>query len=731
MPATFYTSDDFDERFDALETAIAKLVSGIVTVVTTVEIRVPVTAFVTVTPVVSVTPVPASVSVPSPGLEAAAAIVASMAAGEFRAIGTNTQLSVAPPREQTTWLVQGPFAVMNSWGAAAFDTKRNILVLSGGGHGDYGGNEVYHFLLETLTWVRATDPSPVEHLGQGVYRITDGSEAPLSFHGYDGMQYLPDQDRVFVLPQASMTSGNCYDAFAYLYDPVSTSWKRGAKPPVATNETGTDWWVNGRRVVVSYYNGYNLYDPETDAWTKGTTRDDQNTGYAGAIDQERNLFVQLRSDGLVYYDLTKPGYGREKAPLTGDTSFRDYRNGGIAWHPVQKRFFIWGGGPDVWAVDQNWNCVRYTTNGPAVILGYPGVWGKWQYVPDLNVFVGCRRGGEQVYVFKPPLPGQAAETPEPTATPAQVIAGLKDGQTVALPKGEFRESIVINQSNVTIKGYETVLREAAGEGGKATAIIHGANVRIEGLTVKDAVGDSATGAFYSDAPGTTLFECKTINCPQNVRTGRGEQITVTLDACTFGATRPSGQSQHSLYIDQIGALMVTGCTFNGAEAGGHLIKSRARRNVIVANNILQGETGCSRAIDLGQGGENIIEENHIGVGRNTDNPDVISVCRDDNLGTPLFPEWPGETIIRRNKFVVDWNNPAYVPGSHWSQFIMVTLGSNHQATLTDNVLVGPGAPWRAVWAADGIGTHKPVIGTGNVEYPDRAAAGMQPYPSLS
>ena len=40
---------------------------------------------------------------------------------------------------------------------------------------------------------------------------------------------------------------------------------------------------------------------------------------------------------------------------------------------------------------------------------------------------------------------------------------MRDGQTMDLPKGRFREGIVITASNVTVRGYDTVLFEASAE----------------------------------------------------------------------------------------------------------------------------------------------------------------------------------------------------------------------------------------------------------------------------
>src|SRR5688572_32766184 len=62
--------------------------------------------------------------------------------GEWRELPDTKMSSVFPPEQKTTWGVLGPSAVVRAWGGAAFDTKRNAFVFNGGGHTDYGGNEV-------------------------------------------------------------------------------------------------------------------------------------------------------------------------------------------------------------------------------------------------------------------------------------------------------------------------------------------------------------------------------------------------------------------------------------------------------------------------------------------------------------------------------------------------------------------------------------------------------------
>src|SRR5215475_9419554 len=53
-------------------------------------------------------------------------------------------------------------AVMYAWSSGVYDSDRDQLVVFGGGHTDYSGNEVYAFGPITGTspkWTRLTDPS--------------------------------------------------------------------------------------------------------------------------------------------------------------------------------------------------------------------------------------------------------------------------------------------------------------------------------------------------------------------------------------------------------------------------------------------------------------------------------------------------------------------------------------------------------------------------------------------
>ena len=60
--------------------------------------------------------------------------------------------------------VPGTYGGITAWSGAAFDSMNTRLLLNGGGHSDYGGNEIYAFDFDTDTWSRLSDPEEYQYL---------------------------------------------------------------------------------------------------------------------------------------------------------------------------------------------------------------------------------------------------------------------------------------------------------------------------------------------------------------------------------------------------------------------------------------------------------------------------------------------------------------------------------------------------------------------------------------
>jgi hypothetical protein len=136
-------------------------------------------------------------------------------AGTALSKATEKGRPICPPEEESLHGVTGCSAVIRAWGSAVADTKRNRLILWGGGHNDYYGNELYALELGNTParMVRLNEPT---RPGNGIYgckcsspasgacNLADippppatGYKAPNSRHTYNQIEYLPETDSMF------------------------------------------------------------------------------------------------------------------------------------------------------------------------------------------------------------------------------------------------------------------------------------------------------------------------------------------------------------------------------------------------------------------------------------------------------------------------------------------------------------------------------------------------------
>lgn len=78
-----------------------------------------------------------------------------------------------------------PADLVVAWGGGTVDTARNRLLVWGGGHANYWGNEMYALDLPSLSIKRIIDPSPLTSQSNCQSALPDGT--PVSRHTYYGL----------------------------------------------------------------------------------------------------------------------------------------------------------------------------------------------------------------------------------------------------------------------------------------------------------------------------------------------------------------------------------------------------------------------------------------------------------------------------------------------------------------------------------------------------------------
>lgn len=237
----------------------------------------------------------------------------------------------------------GPGAVVYSWSGMAWDSNRGEIVLWGGGHANYSGNEIYLWHADTGLWSRGSLPSA--RIGN---YIVDAA-APQSAHTYDGNTFLPVNDLFVTFGGPTYNSGEGFVNFVngvevkagpWMWDPTKANptlvggtsgsgynpataggnmwinrqgqWT-GTEGPYSPHNTAAYRNENGHDVVYLTMDSWNSQFPALmkytvgdvrngglDQWEKIGVTSNSNIGQgAGTLDSNHNLFVRTAKNGAL------------------------------------------------------------------------------------------------------------------------------------------------------------------------------------------------------------------------------------------------------------------------------------------------------------------------------------------------------------------------------------------------------------------------------------------------
>jgi len=335
----------------------------------------------------------------APARSKAADLVARMPPKSWFAAPDTKMRQVVPdpakfPRIQA---VSGPKSVVSSWSGAALDSRRNQLIVWGGGTSSYYGNEVYAFRVDDLAWERVTEPSTDLALGQQINR--DGTPAARST--YSGLAYIAHADRLFALGGVIADNrGNTGADVTWTFDPGSRRWfnmnPSGTRPQTgAQNLCAYD--PDGRKVWWFDRLGLFSYDFAANRWMKAG--EDIVHSRTCAVDTKRGLLVVVGQGEVLAYDLRAGAPARQVWKTRAGDAFVAKERVGLDYDPLADRIVGWAGGA-VHALDPEskvWDVVG-APGAPAPTVA--GIYGRWRYVPSLGAFVLVTDIDENVHFFK-------------------------------------------------------------------------------------------------------------------------------------------------------------------------------------------------------------------------------------------------------------------------------------------------------------------------------------------
>lgn len=302
----------------------------------------------------------------------APAWVADLVPGTWSAISLDTLRDHDPqddPAANPDYPAEAPWrggtglaGVMTAWGGGALATgmgTHGALIVYGGGHGDYWGNEVYAFDLGTRRWSRLSNPYPSPMLGtidaapEGMY--PDGT--PVPSHSADRLEYHLGTNSFVALEGEVNNFGGYVVPNPYLFSLEHGTWRRGA--PNGSGMGAIGWSAYDSRRDVFWTAGgccggpIGEFDPSTDngdgtfgRWTNHESRPELNVNSSmAAYDPIHDLvaITTFRKTSDVWaLDVAAPDEPPVRITTIGAAPTLA-QAAGWEWSPSREAFLYWAG----------------------------------------------------------------------------------------------------------------------------------------------------------------------------------------------------------------------------------------------------------------------------------------------------------------------------------------------------------------------------------------------------
>jgi hypothetical protein len=267
----------------------------------------------------------------------------------------------------------------------------------------------------------------------------------------------------------------------------------------------------------------------------------------------------------------------------------------------------------------------------------------------------------------------------------------QDGDTIGLLAGQYRGTLVIEGRRLTLRGVDARPPVVNGEGkvrdARALWTVRGGTVTLENIEFRGARSSDGSGAGLRQEGGQlTVTRCGFYDNEYGLLASNVDAAELRIASSVFaGAPKVVGGLYHLLNVGRIAKLEVTASRFQqGFE--GHLIKSRARDNLIAYNFIHDGVRGtASYEIELASGGLATVIGNVIAKGTEASNRVLVAYGSEGRA-------WDrNELYLAHNTFINYGWSPAW-----FLRVFTDRLPDKLQVHAVNNLLVGPGVFWPAV-----------------------------------
>ena len=264
--------------------------------------------------------------------------------------------------------------------------------------------------------------------------------------------------------------------------------------------------------------------------------------------------------------------------------------------------------------------------------------------------------------------------------PSDAARVARDGDVIEIDAGIYdADAAVWRQHRLTIRGVggRAHLRaQGAHAEGKGIWVIKGNDTTIESVEFSGAkVPDNNGAGIRLEGAGLTVRDCYFHNNENGILTGVNPASDIVIEHSEFAYNGFGDGQTHNLYIGNVRTFTLRFSYVHHAIVG-HNVKSRAQRNYITYNRIVDENDGrSSYAVEFPNGGLAFVIGNAIQQGPATENPAIVSYGAEGL-------KYPQNELYFVNNTVVN-DRPA------GARFLVIRDGTD-VARIVNNVFAGRG-----------------------------------------
>jgi hypothetical protein len=287
-----------------------------------------------------------------------------------------------------------------SWSSGAYDSRRSRLLVFGGGHSDYFGNELYALSLSDSSMSRLTDPGLP--LATECSPQTAAGTQPASRHTYDTLLYLEHADRLFVFGGSMPPCGYLSDD-TWTYSFADQKWEAheptGPKPKAVPGIVA-DYDAVSKKIFLHDDSALFSYDLEQDTFEQLLADDVIDYHMTAVIEPSARKLVLVGGGRVLLYELDGAAAPTELATV-GAGALVESAYPGLAFDPDSGHIVGWNGGDTAFSLELEsgiWTPLS-SANGPGV-ANETGTYKRWRYVPGSKSFVLVNGASQNAFLFR-------------------------------------------------------------------------------------------------------------------------------------------------------------------------------------------------------------------------------------------------------------------------------------------------------------------------------------------